>query len=692
MELFSVICTTCQSRLKVRDRGAIGQILACPKCQGMVLVQPPPGWVDRGEDESQSVAPLPDANSTSNTTHPPTIAAATTSTIAASNFEDAAALLSEPSQPAPPPAVTAPPAAASAASTASAAPPTSAPAPATEVIAAAPLGETLPPNTDWTSPATQRIKQWVLLGGVATTGVVVLISAAVYAVSALSGPRVEDAVVVQANDSNQAPIDEVADPPRENADPTPVVEPEPAPPIPEEIPSPEPPAAEPTPQPMSSDPPVAPQAPAANNTPPELAADPVDSSPKPLNNFSVEKTLEQFGSLIEAQPYETQPTGDGPRIPEASSEDDGAANAAEPYVEESLPRPSTRNIDVARRLDDPLAGIEMSDVALADFLNFVTDLTLVPITLDTTALPAIKCSPETPLKISLQKTTIAQMLAQALGPRNLAFVTRENQIVVMPVASVQGKPKTIQHDVTDLCASEEQVLELAELLTKVIEPDSWADAEGVGYSIDGKQIVVTQRPAVHYALVVLLDKLRLARKLPPRSPYPAEVITLIPKAIAADAILSTPVTMNFVPPTRIGKVAEHLHRAAGLRMLVDWEAIASAGWTPEGEVKAGVANQPLRQFLDRLTGRMEITWRVIDSQTVELTTPSALAAHPDVEVHPVAVADSTALIAKIKAQLGAALFAPGSTAALVYEPRSKAILARLPQPAQRQLIEILATP
>jgi DNA-directed RNA polymerase subunit RPC12/RpoP len=38
---FSLTCTTCRARLRVRDDSAIGQILACPKCGSMVLVQAP---------------------------------------------------------------------------------------------------------------------------------------------------------------------------------------------------------------------------------------------------------------------------------------------------------------------------------------------------------------------------------------------------------------------------------------------------------------------------------------------------------------------------------------------------------------------------------------------------------------------------------------------------------------------------
>ena len=44
VEPFSITCTTCQARLRVRDASAIGQILGCPKCGSMVMVQPPPGY------------------------------------------------------------------------------------------------------------------------------------------------------------------------------------------------------------------------------------------------------------------------------------------------------------------------------------------------------------------------------------------------------------------------------------------------------------------------------------------------------------------------------------------------------------------------------------------------------------------------------------------------------------------------
>ena len=42
--LFSITCTTCHARLAVRSAEVLGAILECPKCQSMVLVEPPEGW------------------------------------------------------------------------------------------------------------------------------------------------------------------------------------------------------------------------------------------------------------------------------------------------------------------------------------------------------------------------------------------------------------------------------------------------------------------------------------------------------------------------------------------------------------------------------------------------------------------------------------------------------------------------
>ncbi len=54
--LFRILCTTCQARLRVQDPGAVGQIVECPRCGSMVLIEPPPGWSSSQEHQCVSDA------------------------------------------------------------------------------------------------------------------------------------------------------------------------------------------------------------------------------------------------------------------------------------------------------------------------------------------------------------------------------------------------------------------------------------------------------------------------------------------------------------------------------------------------------------------------------------------------------------------------------------------------------------
>jgi predicted RNA-binding Zn-ribbon protein involved in translation (DUF1610 family) len=80
MPLFSITCTTCKSRLSVRDAGAIGQILACPKCGGMVMVRPPANWQEAAEGGSPAASSPQSAAASPQPTAPPSAAPKTAAT------------------------------------------------------------------------------------------------------------------------------------------------------------------------------------------------------------------------------------------------------------------------------------------------------------------------------------------------------------------------------------------------------------------------------------------------------------------------------------------------------------------------------------------------------------------------------------------------------------------------------------
>lgn len=59
MELFSVPCITCRAKIKVRHASAVGQILACPRCGGMVQIVAPEGWKAPAETATPKREPAP---------------------------------------------------------------------------------------------------------------------------------------------------------------------------------------------------------------------------------------------------------------------------------------------------------------------------------------------------------------------------------------------------------------------------------------------------------------------------------------------------------------------------------------------------------------------------------------------------------------------------------------------------------
>ncbi|MDR0704558.1 MAG: hypothetical protein LBF88_06165 [Planctomycetaceae bacterium] len=89
-DMFTIQCTTCNAKLNVKNEELIGQILACPKCGGMVLVQRPENDVIlspvsppfkkfpdllTAETESGIIKPLPEhlASESSDSPTPPSI-------------------------------------------------------------------------------------------------------------------------------------------------------------------------------------------------------------------------------------------------------------------------------------------------------------------------------------------------------------------------------------------------------------------------------------------------------------------------------------------------------------------------------------------------------------------------------------------------------------------------------------------
>jgi len=91
---------------------------------------------------------------------------------------------------------------------------------------------------------------------------------------------------------------------------------------------------------------------------------------------------------------------------------------------------------------------------------------------------------------------------------------------------------------------------------------------------------------------------------------------------------------------------------------------------------------------------LDLTWRVIDAQTLEVITPSRLAEHCELELYKVedlVVSDPTgeSLLAKVRAATGAGDGGESAAGQIRFDLDGKCLIAWLPQPKQRQVESLL---
>jgi hypothetical protein len=204
----------------------------------------------------------------------------------------------------------------------------------------------------------------------------------------------------------------------------------------------------------------------------------------------------------------------------------------------------------------------------------------------------------------------------------------------------------------------------------------------------------------HAKLLFFFEKLRVARRLPLRSKHDPAFFQLPTRTAQARELLAAPITLNFSRPALLVQILDRLEATAHVRILVDWQALAPLGWNPDALAKLTVEEQPLAAALDALLAPMDLSWRVIDARTVEVTSPAAIAQRPELEWHAAGdlAADGDAANALL-ARLTEALAAPDEeapagevppAAVLRFDPVSRHVLALLTQPQQRQVAELLA--
>jgi hypothetical protein len=142
--------------------------------------------------------------------------------------------------------------------------------------------------------------------------------------------------------------------------------------------------------------------------------------------------------------------------------------------------------------------------------------------------------------------------------------------------------------------------------------------------VNGTKLQIENTLSVRRQALMFCERLRLARGLPVRSKYPAELLSVASPYQTLSAKLNEHTTFTFLPWARLADVVRHWQEATGLTILVDWSAAADAELGPATPVACSAVD---RTWQDALAGILEplgLGWWAVNGDTIQITSRDAL--------------------------------------------------------------------
>lgn len=662
MELFKIACPSCATRLKVSQASAIGQILACPKCGSMVEVVPPEGWQLPPElanpPAKKQAPPAPRIRDDS---------LPETASKPFEDFDDIESLLTGNGQ-GPTGTQT---------KGASRGKPGTRPssfqgsvAPAIQSSSKSP-----PPPAAWSqSGATLQRKKFALQVGAVVTLALVAVALIVVLMSTLFKPDPDSIATNAGSKANAART-----PPKNNG--TTATDPK----------------GENTPKndsqpatngtgastltakgmyaPRLDVPPMSlPAETTAPTVPPGFEVTPPATAKSPTGGL-----IEQFGDLNQvldgSEAFSLQELAD------ATGAQRGQIGIGTIFVR----KPSFIEIDVPQRLQQPIAQVAFPDVSLIDAIRTLTNISLIPICYEVELIEVEGIDLSAKVTLQLADTTVGATLDALLKPSGLAAVAQDGFILITTADRDEWTSREV--DLSVLQLDDPAMAErFAEFLQSAFAKASWSSAGGQGtIQVDGVKLTIHQTGPVHALIEQLVGKLAAAKTLVQDPADEAALTALQSRRTKSQTARQAGVSLKLLAEKNLETVLSQIAADLGTDVVVNWQALLPEGWTPQTEIPWESDGEPLEQKLRDLTDSMNLTTRVINGHTMQITTHADAERQLELEVYPCAELlqkYSTEQLTKIFESVLGSQVDPRAGMSVTLESTSQCWVAILPQPLQ----------
>jgi len=355
-------------------------------------------------------------------------------------------------------------------------------------------------------------------------------------------------------------------------------------------------------------------------------------------------------------------------------------------------------VNVEARLNGSIGGLDLPGVPLGQAIRLLTEVSGVRATFDLDAMAALGVRLADPIRLKTESSTLGQTLQRILAERGLTYVVQDNQLLVTSLAGKQDILRQTPYTVSDLTdGTPDGDAGLARLVVRLVAPETWRAAGGRGtIEAGGGVLRVVQTDAVHAEIIRFCEKLRTARGLPLASRGEPDRFRLDSRVHRAAALLETPVTLNYLGEVPLERALGDLAETGGATIAVNWIALAAEGKSADAKATLRADRTPLGEALARLLLPLGLSYRVVDRQTIEVTTRQAVENHLELEFYPLAplVArdrDPAELLERIKAEVAGPTWDDAGGPGVIHcDPSSRCLLVLQSQPVQVQVEKLLA--
>lgn len=352
------------------------------------------------------------------------------------------------------------------------------------------------------------------------------------------------------------------------------------------------------------------------------------------------------------------------------------------------PRAKPSDVDLSERLAERIPSIELKGTTLSELVDLLSQLSTIPITLDARGLAAAGVETDTAVSLSLTDTNVADVLDEALRSYGLNYIQIGDQLIVTDGRETSDPLESTQMNVGDLAPSAADGDKLARMIETFVSPTAWQASGGAGsLEIEDRSLKLEQTAAVTGQVADFLDKLRLARDLPP-SRRDGRPLSLATRWALAREKLATGVTANFAEPARLKDITAHFEKTAGIEIVFDGLGMASADVSPATRVTCRVDRQPLGEVLEKLLKPLELGYRSLSARRFEIASAQQVAEDLELEFFPVkplisADGDADGLAARIRKEVSSESWRErGGPAVLSIDGPSSYLIVLAPQPVQ----------